>query len=146
MKEERKYNYANTISYDGQRWRPIPCDNIYLISDMGKIWSVDSQQYLKPVKRDKKRGYLCVSLPYQGKWHNVAIHRLVAEAFIPNPENKPEVNHLDENKENNCVGNLDWATKAENANRGNRNRKISQSMKLYFGKKKANKKNSATKI
>lgn len=56
-------------------------------------------------------GYASVRLPDQ----NHLIHRLVAEAFIPNPENKPQVNHKDGNKRNNCVDNLEWVTARENA-------------------------------
>lgn len=61
-----------------------------------------------------KHGYMTVNLYNNGKSSSKRIHRLVAEAFIPNPYNKPEVNHLDGNKTNNYVGNLEWSTKSEN--------------------------------
>ena len=54
------------------------------------------------------------------------IHRLVANAFIPNPNNFPDVNHKDENKLNNCIKNLEWCTKKYNQNYGNRNKKCSE--------------------
>ena len=65
---------------------------------------------LKPVK--DTNGYSVVSL---GKHNRKLIHRLVAEAFIPNPENKPHINHIDGNKTNNFLENLEWATVSENA-------------------------------
>ena len=70
-------------------------------------------------------GYKSVMLSKDGcvKRHNV--HRLVAQAFIPNPNNLPEINHLDEDKTNNCVDNLEWCTPKYNSNYGNRNKKIS---------------------
>lgn len=63
-KSDRNYNFKNCIRYDGQWWRAIECDNIYLVSDQGKIWSVDRKRYLKPYKNNT--GYLCVKLPYYG--------------------------------------------------------------------------------
>jgi hypothetical protein len=61
-----------------------------------------------------KDGYLATDLYVNGVRHKKRVHRLVAEAFIPNPENKPEVNHRDGNKMNNEVANLEWVTKSEN--------------------------------
>ena len=61
-----------------------------------------------------KRGYPAVCLASDGKYKDYMIHRLVAEAFIPNPGDKPEVNHLDGDKKNNIVSNLEWVTSKEN--------------------------------
>lgn len=60
-----------------------------------------------------KRGYLCASLT-NGKVKHILIHRLIAETFIPNPLNKPCVNHIDGNKQNNGIDNLEWCTYSEN--------------------------------
>lgn len=80
-------------------------DNYYIAED-GTV--------LKAMKPWLNGGYKCVKL--NGK--HESIHRLVAKAFIPNPENKPEVNHIDGNKQNNHVSNLEWVTSKENINHG----------------------------
>jgi hypothetical protein len=59
-------------------------------------------------------GYICVTLIKNGKTKFTGLHRLVASAFIPNPENKPQVNHKDGNKHNNSIDNLEWSTISEN--------------------------------
>lgn len=66
-------------------------------------------------------GYPFVGLSKDGKTRGHMIHRLVAMAFLLNPDNLPEVNHKDENKDNNCVDNLEWCTSKYNANYGTRN-------------------------
>lgn len=93
----------------------------YMVSDQGKIWSrsrwlTDKNgkrrywkgRYLAAERMDS--GYWCIVLDRRNYW----VHRLVAKAFIPNPENKPCVNHKDGNKSNNAVGNLEWVTHREN--------------------------------
>jgi hypothetical protein len=80
---------------------------LYSVADDGRVWSIISNKWLKPVMRN---GYCYVTL---GK-KQYAIHRLVAEAFHKNPEDKPQVNHIDGNKSNNCVDNLEWVTASEN--------------------------------
>lgn len=64
---------------------------------------------------DKGTGYYLVTLVHEGKRKNQFIHRLLAKHFIPNPENKPQVNHIDGNKQNNLLSNLEWVTAKENA-------------------------------
>lgn len=74
--------------------------------------------------RKVTHGYLSVILYKKGKPKNYKIHRLVAEAFIPNPDRLSEVNHKDENKMNNHIDNLEWVTHKENANYGTRPSRI----------------------
>ena len=78
----------------------IPCD----------VWREVQQIH------DKSCGYLIVTLCHEGIRKNKRVHRLLAEAFIPNPQNKAHINHIDGNKLNNCITNLEWNTPAENTN------------------------------
>lgn len=84
------------------------------------------QKIMKPYNYG---GYLGVALCKNGRYKQKLLHRLVAEAFIPNPDNLPCVNHKDENRQNNRVKNLEWCTHKYNNNYGNRNDKISNSRK-----------------
>lgn len=79
------------------------------VSHKGNVFGI--RKILTPVIND---GYAYVMLKINGKFQHCAIHRLVAKAFIPNPENKPEVNHKDGVKFNNVVYNLEWSTDKEN--------------------------------
>ena len=71
-------------------------------------------------------GYLCVNLTVKSKAKHCAIHRLVAEAYISNPENKTDINHIDENKEHNYISNLEWISHKDNCNHGTRNKRIAE--------------------
>ena len=84
----------------------------YEVSNMGRVRNKFTKHVLSPQKDSK--GYLRVRLSLHDKKATGKVHRLVANAFIPNPENKPQVNHKDTNKENNCVWNFEWATNGEN--------------------------------
>lgn len=88
----------------------------YEISNLGRVCSFKGRypKILKPYKN--RYGYLTVTLCHDGKMVTKKVHRLVAEAFVPNPENKPEVNHIDEDKENNVAENLEWVMRRENVN------------------------------
>lgn len=101
-----------------EQWKPIEgTDGTYEVSNTGKIRSNNylghgSQKELSLAKDQK--GYLRVRIFIEGSRKTVKVHREVAKAFLPNPENKSEVNHKDGNKSNNCVNNLEWATSQEN--------------------------------
>ena len=108
----------------------IGYEGLYKVSNCGKVKSLhyegtDRIQELKP--SDNGRGYMHIQLSKNGKVSTVYIHRLVAEAFIENPLNLPEVNHIDENTSHNEVSNLEWCDKEYNCNYGNHNKNISKS-------------------
>jgi hypothetical protein len=87
-------------------------EGLYEITSDGRVWSCKNSKYLVPVKM--ANGYLKVNLYYEGKPKLTSIHRLVAISYLDNPKNKPTVNHIDGNKENNNILNLEWATYSEN--------------------------------
>jgi hypothetical protein len=96
-----------------ENWKDIEgFEGIYQVSSLGNIRNY-KKQILTPVKTDD--GYLRVHLRKTGVSKNLRVHRIVANHFIENPENKPEVNHINGNKTDNRVENLEWVTKSENA-------------------------------
>ena len=91
-------------------WKTIEDYENYMVSNLGRVYSKRSKRYLKSSLTSSGKGYQHISLCKDGKAKSFMIHRLVAEAFIPNPDNLPCVNHKDENKMNNCIDNLEWCT------------------------------------
>lgn len=86
----------------------------YAITDSGKVISY---KYKTPKVLStwyQKAGYENIKLSKNNETYHFLVHRLVAEAFIPNPENLPEVNHKDNNPKNNCIENLEWCTRKYN--------------------------------
>lgn len=93
-------------------WKNI--ENDYRVSNLGNVESFKYGSW-RPMKKTKlKRGYLYVGLCFNNKVKNKYVHRLVAQYFIENPLNKLTVNHINGNKEDNRVENLEWATQSEN--------------------------------
>lgn len=117
-----------TEEQEDEIWKDVKdYEGIYKVSSKGRVKSVERvtvdsigrkhHRKERILKDHMYNGYLYVRL-YDGPKR---IHRLVAEVFIPNPDNKPQVNHKDEDKTNNCVENLEWMTHRENCNYGTRN-------------------------
>lgn len=103
----------------------------YFISKDGKLWSAYWGNFISPCLNEK--GYEKVKIRVGDKYLSTFIHRLVAQAFIPNPQNLPQINHINEIKTDNRVENLEWCTNEYNHNYGHRNEKNSQSMLNKYG-------------
>ena len=96
-------------------WLPITgYDGQYEISNFGNVRSKKSGHFKNKSKRILNKQYYATTLHINGFRKTFKIHRLVAMAFIPNPKNKPQVNHIDGNKLNNHANNLEWCTAKEN--------------------------------
>lgn len=103
----------------GELWKEVKgCNGLYLVSNMGRvkrIYKTKPSRLLKQVVNHD--GYLAVSVSDgKGNIKNKRVHRLVAETFIENPKNYPVVNHIDENKKNNALDNLEWCSVKYNTN------------------------------
>ena len=120
-----------------EEWKDVEgYENIYQVSNYGNVRSLDRYDRLGRFKpgtiltaADNGHGYKHVRLHKDGNHKMFYVHRLVAGAFIENPDNLPQVNHMDEDKSNNHVDNLEWCTNEYNSNYGNHNRKLSEAHK-----------------
>lgn len=129
---------VNNMEY----WVDIKKYKGYQVSNLGRIRTFNKTTFSKihgvrhwknrilKERLDAKNKMLSVQLYKDGKGKSYLIHRLVAEAFIPNPENKPQVNHIDGNRFNNQVSNLEWCTSKENNLHAFRNNLIKTSRKV----------------
>lgn len=109
-------------------WCPVKnYESLYEVSDQGRVKSIGygKERILKPARHT---GYLRVYLYKNGEMKTYKIHRLVAQTFIPNPDNLPQVNHKDENKENNFVQNLEWCDQKYNNNYGTRTQRQAEKL------------------
>lgn len=108
------------VLLEGEEWRPIKdYEGLYEVSNFGRVKSLcagrwKSTMLRKP--RPTRNGYMAVMLKKSGKVRLITIHRLVAIAFLDNPDGLQEVNHKDEDKTNNHVDNLEWCTRKYNQN------------------------------
>lgn len=93
-------------------YRDIDVYEDYQVTSWGRVFNKTSGKFVYQEVHHK--GYLRVDLFKDGERKHHKVHRLVAQAFIPNPDGKPQVNHIDGNNQNNSVTNLEWVTDAEN--------------------------------
>lgn len=124
--------YLNDL--EGEIWKPVVGFKNYLVSNLGRIKSLERTSVVgnggkrtypsRIMKCQSWQGYYRTQLIRDGKSITVKVHRLVAEAFIANPNNLPQVNHKDEDKTNNTVANLEWCTAKYNIHYNGRQKKI----------------------
>ena len=112
-------------------WKTIKENPNYMVSNLGRVKSLYDGRHHKfreKILRNgiSSKGYYSVHFKYNGKLTNFFVHRLVAEAFIPNPNNLPEVNHKSEIKTQNNVENLEWCDRKYNANWGTMKSRLSK--------------------
>ena len=141
-------NKEEIIDLEGEEWRDVHVIKgvnffgYYQISNKGRMKALDRHYYdklgrkgfhhggiMSPSKNSK--GYLSVVLIVNGVWRSVLIHRVVAEEFIPNPNNLPCVNHKDENPLNNCVENLEWCDYQYNNTYGTIQERVTATLKEF---------------
>lgn len=95
-------------------WKEIEWFDNYQISNLGRVKNIKFDRYVKPLLDNK--GYLTVNLYKNGKMKRLLLHRLISIAFIPNPENKPCIDHINTDRLDNRIENLRWCTQKENHN------------------------------
>lgn len=114
--EEERKRFVKPQEDTNEMWEPVKdYEGIYEVSNLGRVRTLRTNKIMSPKHVNR---YLALRLAKEGKLKQKYIHRLVAEAFIPNPENLPQVNHKDENPKNNSVDNLEWCTGKYNVNYG----------------------------
>lgn len=112
----KAWRNKSLIRLRGEQWLPIPKAKGYEISNYGRIKSLSYRMKLEPAilcqREAKKGGYLKIDLDKYNM--RPSVHRLVGKSFVPNPHNKPFINHKDGDKQNNHYKNLEWVTRSEN--------------------------------
>lgn len=98
-------------------------EGLYAVTEDGRVWSHKRQMFLTPIKINKS-GYIKVNLSKDGKPSTKYIHRLVAEAYIPNEEGLPYIDHINRNRADNRIENLRWVTASQNSRNAKFNRKV----------------------
>ena len=95
-------------------WKQIKEYPRYSVSNLGRVKNNNTDKVLKGYMDFKGYQRVCIHCRGEGIRKDLKVHRLVAEAFVPNPDNKPQVNHIDGNKQNNAASNLEFCTNQEN--------------------------------
>lgn len=110
-------------------WKTITGYEDYQVSNLGRVKSLKrgKEKILKNL--DRGNGYFYIELNRK----KYSVHRLVAEAFLENPENLPQINHKDENKQNNCVSNLEWCSSQYNMTYNNKHIQIGRKLAKKVG-------------
>lgn len=123
-------HYKPTADVEEVKWKAIDgYEGLYEVSTFGQVRNAKGQ-ILKPyLKHEKYTSYKKVGLWKEGKYKQFSIHRLVAQAFIPNENNLPIINHKDEDGTNNIVSNLEWCDRSYNATYGNAIKRLKKSIK-----------------
>lgn len=118
--------FIKSISLEGEKWKDVVgYEGCYVVSNFGRVASLlrnvkHSNSVNKTIHqrimslKTRKNGYISVCLYNNGEGKDCLVHRVVAKAFIPNPENKPQIDHIDRNRSNNNASNLRWCTGSEN--------------------------------
>ena len=126
----------------GETWKPVVgYEGLYEVSDYGRVRSVPhevpylhgsriSPGRIRVPNLNRRTGYLSISLCKGNVTKTKLVHRLVAEAFLPNPDNLPQINHKDEDKANNRLDNLEWCSVKYNNNYGTKNQRVSEKNKV----------------
>lgn len=133
------YKNKDIHGLDGEEWKDIKgYEGLYQVSNLGRVKSlkrrvdIKGNRYrnTKDIIRGQKvsRGYLVINLAKDGKKHFYSVHRLVAQAFISNPNNYPCINHKDETRTNNTVNNLEWCTAKYNNAYGSHQERVSKAL------------------
>lgn len=140
------YNTPRWMKLDDlpkEEWRDVEgYETLYMVSNLGRVkslerdapWRWGMTQHLKPriLKYKRAREYDCVCLHKDGEDHYYRVARLVAKAFVPNPDNLPQVNHKDCTTHNNMASNLEWCTPWYNTHYGEHSRRMSESRKRLY--------------
>jgi len=146
------YRNLSLEDLDGEVWRPIDGFENYMISNFGRVKSLTRYEFFKNHTKVSRRirkskilrfsfdsdGYIHYGLSKNGKGNTRKLHRLIAIAFIPNPENKPCINHINGIKTDNRIENLEWCTVMENNIHGIANGLIKPSFGENNGQSKLN--------
>jgi hypothetical protein len=113
-----------------ESWKDIKgYEDLYQVSNLGRVKSTVYKKEKILIPKKISKGYYRIKLNKNKEIKRIMLHRLVAEAFIPNPQNKPQVNHKDGDKSNNCVENLEWCTPKENVQHAIQNNLFNNSLK-----------------